>query len=206
MGWSVGFVNGRDVGYAVPAICDFPKCKVNIDRGLSYVCGGLGGEAEFGCGLYFCSKHLRTYERNNNSQEISPQLCERCGHNFEVGDENWKQFWRAFEPKQDVPEWMRHKLTDPSWQQWRDENPNEVRNIKVLLGSRRTPKMWATAIASYIATGCGYAAGIRSFFELPNEDQGRFWMLVVIAISFMMVGYNLMRLYEHMREEARNAN
>ena len=42
MGWAVGFDNNwnRDIGYGVPAICDFPGCGEEIDRGLGYVCGG----------------------------------------------------------------------------------------------------------------------------------------------------------------------
>ena len=42
MGWSLGYDRNwkRDVGYGVPAICDDPECTEEIDRGLSYVCGG----------------------------------------------------------------------------------------------------------------------------------------------------------------------
>ena len=40
MGWSLGFDDkwNRDIGYGVPAYCDHPKCSVEIDRGLAYVC------------------------------------------------------------------------------------------------------------------------------------------------------------------------
>jgi hypothetical protein len=31
-----------------------------------------------------------------------------------------------YKPKPDVEEWNAHKLADPSWQQWRDENPELV--------------------------------------------------------------------------------
>lgn len=39
MGWSVGFDENwqRDIGYGVPAYCDHPQCKAEIDRGLDYV-------------------------------------------------------------------------------------------------------------------------------------------------------------------------
>jgi hypothetical protein len=32
-----------------------------------------------------------------------------------------------FTPKPDTAEWVRHKLTDASWQRWRDENPDLAR-------------------------------------------------------------------------------
>ena len=48
MGWSIGYDSNwdRDIGYGVPAYCDHPDCNEEIDRGLSYVCGGepYGGD------------------------------------------------------------------------------------------------------------------------------------------------------------------
>lgn len=42
MGWAIGYDTtwGRDIGYGVPATCDYPSCTEAIDRGLGYVCGG----------------------------------------------------------------------------------------------------------------------------------------------------------------------
>jgi hypothetical protein len=34
-----------------------------------------------------------------------------------------------FTPKPDVAEWINHKLTDPTWNQWREENPDEVNSL-----------------------------------------------------------------------------
>ena len=115
MGWSIGYNTtwNRDIGYGVPAICDHPECSKEIDRGLSYVCADqepYGGDA--GCGLYFCGDH----------QVNSKQQCERC----ESGKE-------PFDPKPDTTEWIQHKLTHHSWQQWRDENPDEVLKIDTIL-------------------------------------------------------------------------
>lgn len=95
MSWSVGYDTrwGRDVGYGVPAYCDEPGCDAEIDRGLAYVCCGqkpYGGDE--GCGLYFCEKH-----RGGGS----------CNH-------------KGYSAKPDHPKWTQHKLTDPSWQEWRD--------------------------------------------------------------------------------------
>ena len=107
MGWSIGYDGmwQRDIGYGVPAYCDHPDCDEEIDRGLSYVCGGEPYGGAHGCGLYFCSRH-----RPGNRE-----TCERCSR-----DE------APFMPKAEHPTWITHKLTDESWAVWRDENPAEV--------------------------------------------------------------------------------
>lgn len=114
MGWSLGQNSeGRDVGYGVPAHCDHPDCGAEIDRGLSYVCGGEPDGGEYGCGLFFCGDHLFG----------SHNLCDRCYS---------KQ--PPFDPTPDHPDWMRWKLEDLSWQRWRDENPGEVAKLRAALG------------------------------------------------------------------------
>lgn len=116
MGWSIGYDSRwqRDIGYGVPALCDQPGCAERIDRGLGYVCGGRPYGEEHGCGLYFCEAH-RWY----GEQEDAQILCQRCND----GEP-------AYEPKPDIPEWLRWKLTDGSWQQWREENPAELAAIR----------------------------------------------------------------------------
>jgi len=117
MGWSLGFDStwNRDIGYGVPAICDHPECNKKIDRGLSYVCGGEPYGGSRGCGLYFCAEHLLMHEK-------LPQLCERCSKNK-----------KSFSAKPDSHEWIKFKLTDKSWKNWRKDNPEEVKNMKALL-------------------------------------------------------------------------
>jgi hypothetical protein len=144
MGWSYGHDGrwNRDIGYGVPAICDHPDCNEEIDRGLSYVCGSEPYGGDDGCGLYFCSSHLFydfgpedndltdfTYDDDEESIEDSDsddlrdcQLCQACLH-----------FAEPFKPTPDVPEWLEWKLTDESWQQWRDENPEQVVTMKAYL-------------------------------------------------------------------------
>lgn len=114
MGWSIGYDSTwhRDIGYGVPATCDHPECRTKIDRGLSYVCGGDPYGGDNGCGLYFCPKHL-CY-----AGPESEQVCERCAQ--------WKereQLPAPFDAKPDHPQWIRHKLRDRSWAEWRAENP-----------------------------------------------------------------------------------
>src|SRR5215217_8329297 len=83
MGWSIGFVGGRDVGYGVPAICEHPACNILIDRGVSYACGGSAGSNENGCGMFFCGSHL-SYPLRSENEDYCPSLCERCIFNFEL--------------------------------------------------------------------------------------------------------------------------
>lgn len=64
--------DGRPVGYAVQAGCDYPGCTAKIHRGLSYVCGGEHGGGEEGCGKYFCSAHLVVDDVKKHA------LCLRC--------------------------------------------------------------------------------------------------------------------------------
>lgn len=118
MGWAVGFDPNwkRDVGYGVPSVCDHPGCKMDIDRGLGWICGwGHPGGGEAGCGLFFCGDHG------------GGMLCERCEQT---------PVMEPFEPTEDTPEWMAHKLEDPTWQAWRDANPAEVARLSRLV----TPK------------------------------------------------------------------
>lgn len=107
MGWSVGYDEKwkRDIGYGVPSICDHPKCKARIDRGLAYVCGGEPYGGDDGCGLYFCEKHLYFSEIGVH------QRCQRCCDQKP-----------PFKPTPDLLVWTQHKMMDPSWEQWRKEN------------------------------------------------------------------------------------
>lgn len=138
MGWSIGHdsrwgKHGRDIGYGVPAYCDHPGCNKVIDRGLAHVCCNqepYGGED--GCGLYFCSQHATPGEHK----------CARCAA-FQEAVEAWGALpptdsdyypfpeYQPFDPKPDHPEWVRHKLTDPSWAEWRKTHPDEVAEMRL---------------------------------------------------------------------------
>lgn len=112
MSWAIGFDSNwdRDIGYGVPAKCDHPECGADIDRGLSYVCGNAPQGGNHGCGLYFCADHLRGYRH----------LCAHC----EAED------GLTFEPTRDTLEWVKHKMTHPSWARYREDNPEWVEQHK----------------------------------------------------------------------------
>lgn len=81
MGWSYGINPDRPegdqgIGYSVVAKCDKPDCAAEIDRGVSYACGGEHFGGEYGCGGYFCPDHLK-YEFDDKDN-MSPQLCFEC--------------------------------------------------------------------------------------------------------------------------------
>lgn len=124
MGWAVGTgKDDRDIGYGVPALCDHPDCDKQIHRGLSYVCGMINTDGEDrGCGLHFCTEHLLYSPKYG-------QLCERC----------YPRQKKSFIRKPDIAEWLNHKLTNESWQQWRDENPDEVAAARKVLEPTALP-------------------------------------------------------------------
>lgn len=99
MGWAVGWDSdhGRWRGYGVPAYCDAKGCRVEIDRGFSYVCEHIEDEDfdELEHPIFVCSEHT-------------------CADVDEA------------DLPSEHPEWVEHVLTDDSWQRWRDEHPERV--------------------------------------------------------------------------------
>ena len=119
MGWSIGYDGnwGRDIGYGVPATCDFPGCNEKIDRGLAFVCGSDPHGGDYGCGLYFCPEHFKYRKPHGSDRNI--QLCPRCYNRN-----------KPYEPKPEIREWLEWKLKDKSWAEWRKNEPEEVNKIK----------------------------------------------------------------------------
>lgn len=149
MGWAVGYDVGwqRDIGYGVPAVCDHPGCEKEIDRGLGYVCGGDVYGGEHGCGLFFCGEH--SYHVRNtdlpDGEVWSPGICERCADGFALlgPDGEYKEDPpEPFSPKPDLDNWNKHKMNCPSWQAWRDENPEFVVKHKELVDLDYDPEQY----------------------------------------------------------------
>jgi len=74
--------NGRPIGYAFEATCDFPGCDKKIDRGLSYACGNMHGETTWGCEGYFCGEHMLFTDAEHDRQ-----LCLKCHKTMEEDGE-----------------------------------------------------------------------------------------------------------------------
>lgn len=68
--------DGREGGYAVPAICGNSDCDEVIDRGLGFLCGETPGGDEYGCGGYFCGRHLICWP-------VPVQMCLPCADEWE---------------------------------------------------------------------------------------------------------------------------
>jgi hypothetical protein len=136
MGYQVYEVGQRWGGYGVPSYCEYPVCNEEIDRGMSYACGGEPF-SEYGCDRYFCSRHLYFTgfydgEVCKHDQDIDGgcvcecvEVCERCSR----GEE-------AFPYKPEHPDWVNHLLKDKSWARWRKENPGKVAEFKVLISPK----------------------------------------------------------------------
>ena len=117
MGWAVGWdaKTNRWRGYGVPAYCEDPGCTEEINRGLSYACGGLGG-----CGRFFCEDHLyydcpEDRDCGKDHSGDNEAVCKRCLDGL-----------YPYPLKPEHPKWVEHILTDDSWAQWRSEEPETV--------------------------------------------------------------------------------
>ena len=80
MGWAHCGTDdaGRAIGYAIAATCDEPGCDAEIDRGLSYACGGMHGALEFACDQYFCDSHLVSLVQPSADSAQSQSICQQC--------------------------------------------------------------------------------------------------------------------------------
>lgn len=76
MGWGYGIVQDKEVGYTVEAVCEHEGCDCKIDRGLSYACGGMGGEDEYSCNGFFCEEHLNIYVETDEGAVV--RVCNNC--------------------------------------------------------------------------------------------------------------------------------
>lgn len=95
MGWgNCGLDNlGRPIGYNFEGTCDYPECEEKIYRGLDAVCGSMHYGGEFGCGRYFCSKHLIIGKENlcpNCYEEYIKKIMEKKMNNNETIEEAYK--------------------------------------------------------------------------------------------------------------------
>lgn len=90
MGWASYDTKLGPAGYAHADVCHFDDCDEEIDRGLSFLCGSRPGDetAEFGCGRWFCAKHLFYPPRDTGIDPFVQGLCGRCLTEFESEDDD----------------------------------------------------------------------------------------------------------------------
>lgn len=131
MGYQVYKVDRRWGGYGVPATCEYPTCRRVIDRGMSYACGGEPF-SELGCDRYFCSKHLHYTGFKCDGTEDKCDHEEDCECEFKEVCERCRDGKTPFPYKPERKEWIKHLLKHESWQEWRDENPEEVKRFTSL--------------------------------------------------------------------------
>lgn len=108
----------RFAGYGVPAICEYPDCNEEIDRGMAHACGGEPN-SERGCDRYFCEKHLIFHGFNLNGERQYLFVCERCD-----------KYKDPYPYKPETKEWLEHILTDESWEIWRNDEKEKVEEYK----------------------------------------------------------------------------
>ena len=70
---------GRSIGYNFEATCDADGCTAEIDRGLSYACGGMHGGGEHMCEGYFCPDHLTP-----GGEPAGHAICHECSKAMEA--------------------------------------------------------------------------------------------------------------------------
>jgi hypothetical protein len=130
MGYAVYEIgHGRWGGYGVPAYCEEPDCNEEIDRGMAFACGGEPFANEVGCDQYFCEKHRELTGFKMNGEMYPDYLCdheEDCDCVFKEVCKPCATGKSAYPYKPEHPTWIKHLLTDESWEEWRKNNPEKV--------------------------------------------------------------------------------
>jgi ribosomal protein L24E len=118
--------SSRWAGYAVPAECDWPDCAAKIDRGLGYKCEEHG---EYELQLNGVEIDEDDWDDNPDAEEVWVEN-EGCGLFFCSEHENkTEEHGKIVLRKPDSIEWLRHMMTDESWERWRRENVAEADEI-----------------------------------------------------------------------------
>lgn len=139
MGYSVYFSdkNNRWQGYGVPAYCDHPGCKNEIDRGMGYVCCD-NQDHTASCGGFYCEEHKYLLIYQDDLENMSDEELKQLGidsREEQARDEDDGIICCAHKPIEfkELPSWLKHVLTDDSWEEWRNEEPESVKKYQALL-------------------------------------------------------------------------
>lgn len=122
----------RWAGYWVPAYCEHPDCNKEIDRWMSYACW-WEPFSEYWCDRYFCEEHMDFLAINQDGEVVKDEDYEiekEDSYEFIEWCERCKEWKDPFPYKQEHPNWLKHILTDESWEEWRNNSPKEVLKYK----------------------------------------------------------------------------
>lgn len=125
MGWAVGFDRHHDRfrGYGVPAYCDAKGCDEEIDRGLGYVTHPAPPEN------LSDDDYDAWWDEQDDLADGALFVCSKHAHRDVDTD--------ALPAEH--PDWLRHVLSDESWQKWRDENPEKAARYAEQLEATEAP-------------------------------------------------------------------
>lgn len=141
MGYSVYFSdkNNRWQGYGVPAYCDHPDCNNVIDRGIGYVCCDNQNHSA-SCGGFYCELHRYQMVYEDEIQDMSDEELNGLGIDSreERSQEDDGIICCTHKPieSKEHPDWLNHVLTDDSWDEWRNKNPEMTRKYQELLSEK----------------------------------------------------------------------
>lgn len=138
MGYAIYGVGPRIGGYGVPAVCEQPGCEAEIDRGISYACGGEPF-SEYGCDRYFCGKHCH-YSCPRELRKDEEECDDECDENHIEVCARCRDGEAPFDYKPETKRWMYHMAHDFSWATWRSENPETVAEYLKALGDYKPPE------------------------------------------------------------------
>ena len=136
MGYAVYWTpeHNRWEGYAVPAQCDWPSCRTQVDRGLAYRCEDHGGYKLMldGAEISYSRFHCEPAAEEEWEEEPGCELTFCDEHRAATSDHH------GVSPKGELPVWEEHMLRDESWAEWRQDNPDMVGEMAERL-ARRLP-------------------------------------------------------------------
>lgn len=161
---------GRPIGYVHEATCDHPGCDKKIDRGLSYACGDMHGETEYGCEKYFCSEHRENIVEDEGDFN---HICDGCKKEL-IDSGEWVEHPEEGTIIRKPDDWRVHWFTYGSNHVDKDGNSLGERFTKIegTFDSTRKAMFQARGSKWSIQYGCEAALHLDQFplTEISLED------------------------------------
>lgn len=143
MGYGLYFSdkNNRFQGYNMHAYCDHPGCKNEIDRGMGYACCD-NPEHTASCGGFYCEEHKHQLVYQDELEDMSDEDLKRLGidsREEQAHDEDDGIICcthKPIEKDKEHPTWLKHVLTDETWQEWREKESEMAKHYQELLDNQ----------------------------------------------------------------------